>query len=313
MPLLKLYPRVSDPVVSPPPKPGTMREMVEQYFRWKDLSVSNENSKRAYHFQVTRLLEYIGGDSPTNAFHSISLRHFSSELCKLGLAPSSRRNALAYARDLVRWAAQAGIYRDNFALSLKLPRLPKSLPEVPTESEVRTLLSEELYTSWPLRDHCIAQVLYCNLRVCEVVAIQREDIRADQLLVKGKGRRERTVFLTESARVAIERYIPTRDIFLRRRRAESSALFINQRDGRGLTTKSVHRIVKQIAYSSGLPKTLSPIKLRGAYATHLLDRGAPLSAVSELLGHEKLTTTMHYVGAVSPKRMRESYDRAFKR
>lgn len=131
--------------------------------------------------------------------------------------------------------------------------------------------------------------------------------------MKGKGRRERTIFLTESALAAIARYIPTRDAILRGRHAQSMALFINARSGHALTTRSIHRIVKLMAHSRGLPPTVSPIKLRGAYATHMLSRGAPLSAISQLLGHENLSTTMHYVGAVSPKRMRESYDRAFKR
>jgi integrase/recombinase XerC len=295
------------------PEQGSMRAMVEQYFRWKDLAVCSEHTKKAYHFEVSRLMNFLGEDSPTSALNCISLHHFSIELCELGLAPRSRRRALAYVRDLVRWAAQAGIYPDNFAISLKLPRLPKSMPEVPTESEVRSLLSAETLTSWPLRDHCIAEVLYCNLRVCEVAAIQLDDISGDQLLVKGKGRRERTVFLTESARTAISQYLPTRTAILLRRHADTAALFINARDGTGLTVKSIHRIIKLIAHFRGLPKTVSPIKLRGAYATHLLDRGAPLSAVSQLLGHEKLSTTMHYVGAVSPKRMRERYDETFKR
>jgi site-specific recombinase XerD len=295
MTLLKLEPQQQ---IRSEPEQGSMRAMVEQYFRWKDLAVCSEHTKKAYHFEVSRLMNFLGEDSPTSALNCISLHHFSIELCEL---------------DLVRWAAQAGIYPDNFAISLKLPRLPKSMPEVPTESEVRSLLSAETLTSWPLRDHCIAEVLYCNLRVCEVAAIQLDDISGDQLLVKGKGRRERTVFLTESARTAISQYLPTRTAILLRRHADTAALFINARDGTGLTVKSIHRIIKLIAHFRGLPKTVSPIKLRGAYATHLLDRGAPLSAVSQLLGHEKLSTTMHYVGAVSPKRMRERYDETFKR
>jgi hypothetical protein len=130
---------------------GTMSEMVEQYFRWKDLTVASEHTKKAYHFEVERLMEFIGEDRATTALNSISLRYFSTELCKLGLAPRSRRRALAYARDLIGWAAGVGIYLNNFSISLKLPRLPKSMPQVPTESEVRSLLTEEILTSWLLR------------------------------------------------------------------------------------------------------------------------------------------------------------------
>ena len=179
---------------------GTMREMIEQYFRWKDLAVASPHTKKAYHFEVSRLMKFIGQDSPTSALNSISLHHFSSELCKIGLAPRSRRRALAYARDLIRWAAQAGIYLDNFALSLKMPRLSRSMPKVPTQAEMKAMLAGACPTAWPLRDRCIAEFLYCNLRVFEVVAIELDDVvDEDKLLVKGKGRRERYAFLTESA------------------------------------------------------------------------------------------------------------------
>jgi integrase/recombinase XerC len=139
-----------------------------------------------------------------------------------------------------------------------------------------------------------------------------EDLKTDQLRIKGKGRRERWNPLTPASLEAIAKYLPTRTALLEKCGGEANALFVNWR-GRRLTVKSVRRIVKAIAHAKGLPKYISPVKLRGACATHMLDGGAPLSAVSQLLGHEKLTTTMHYVGAVSPKRMRESYDGAFKR
>ncbi len=293
--------------------PLSMGEMVAQYFRWKDVAAWSEHSRRAYRYEITRLTKFVGEDAPIDALNRFSLHRFSLDLKALELAPASRRRALYCARDLVRWARQAGIYPENFALSLKVPRRPKTMPRVPTDKEMEGMLDGECPTSWPLRDRCIAELLYCNLRVCEVVAINLEDISADELLVKGKGRRERKVFLTPNTREAIAAYLPSRAAFLQRHGVENTALLVNQRDGQRLTVKSVHRIIKAIAYAKGLPKYISPVKLRGAYATHMLERGAPLSAVSQLLGHEKLSTTMHYIGAVSPKRMRESYDRAFKR
>jgi integrase/recombinase XerC len=287
--------------------------MVTRYFQWKDIAAGSEHSRRAYRCDVARLMKFIGEDAPIDALNRFSLHSFSIELNNSGLAPRSRRRALSYARDLVRWASHAGIYADNFAHTLKMPRIPKTMPTVPTAKEMQGMLDGACPTGWPERDRCIPELLYCNLRVCEVIAIDLEDIAADELLVKGKGRRERKIFLTLSARESLSEYLPHRATLLRNLGVQTNALFVNRRDGQRLTVKSVHRIVKAIAHAKGLPKYISPVKLRGACATHMLDGGAPLSAVSQLLGHTNLSTTMHYVGPVSPRRMRESYDGAFKR
>lgn len=291
----------------------TIGEMVVSYFQSKDIASGSEHSRRAYRSDIKRLARFIGEDLPADALNRFSLQRFAVELHDAGLAIRSRCRALTYARDLVSWAAKAGIYPDNFALALKMPRIPKTIPKVPTAEELNGMLDGGCPTSWPERDRCAVELLYCNLRVCELVAIEIEDVSSDVLLVKGKGKRERKVFLTSAGRKAIAEYLPSRDMLLQARGVETDALLINQKTGQGLTVRSVHRIVKALAHAKGLPKYISPVKLRGAYATHLLDRGAPLSAVSQLLGHEKLTTTMHYVGGVNWKRMRESYDRTFKR
>ena len=294
--------------------PGlTLCEMVNRYFQWKDIAAGSEHSRRAYHSEITRLMHFVGKDAPVEALNRFSAHTFSVELNNLGLAPRSRNRALAYARDLIRWAFRAGIYVDDFSHALKSSRVPRTMPIVPTALEVGAMLDGACQTSWPERDQCIVELLYCNLRVCEVVALNLEDVANDQFPVRGKGRREREAFLTPTAREALLKYLPLRAAFLQCSGVETHALLVNRRDRERLTVKSVHRIVKAIAYAKGLPKYISPVKLRGACATHMLDGGASLSAVSQLLGHEKLTTTMHYVGAVSPQRMRESYDRAFKR
>jgi len=294
-------------------KPITVGEMVQKYFRWKDAGVNSEHTKRAYHYEIGRLMQYLGKDAHVECLNRFSLHAFAQQLHEAGLAPRSRRHALSYARDLVRWANEVGIYAENFAQATRLPRIPKTMPEVPTTTQMDAMLDAAAATGWPLRDRCIAELLYCNLRVYEVAAINLEDVNGDDLLVHGKGKRERKGFLTPSAKTALSLYLPDRERFLRRRGIESDALFVNRRDCRRITVKSVHRIVKGMAYSAGLPQYVSPVKLRAACATHLLNNGAPLSTVSQLLGHERIATTMHYVGAVSPRRMRESYDQTFKR
>lgn len=296
-----------------PSKSMTVGEMVQAYFRWKDVGAGSEHTKRAYHYEITRLLQFICKDAPVDALNRFSLHGFALELHNKGLAPQTRKRALTYVRDLIAWARSVGVYSENFALALKLPRIPKSMPRVPTEIQMHAIFDGAAATSWPPRDRSIAELLYCNLRVCEVAAMDLSDIQGNELLVHGKGKRERKAFLALSAKEALTKYLPTREVLLQHRGVESNALFVNQRSCKRVTVKSIHRIIRAMAHAAGLPKYVSPVKLRGACATHMLNNGAPLSAVSQLLGHEKIATTMHYVGAVSPKRMRESYDNVFKR
>jgi len=168
-------------------------------------------------------------------------------------------------------------------------------------------------TSWPERDHVVLELLYCNLRVGELVGLDLGDqVTADEVIVKGKGRKERKVPLTLPAVKAIAVYLPPRSKVLQMHRTQNDALVINLRGGR-LTTRSVGRIVRAIAKAKGIKSRVTPHRLRAAYVTHMLERGAELTNVSQLVGHAKSSTTMDYCGGVSWKRMKEAYDRTFNR
>lgn len=253
--------------------PLTFGEMAQMYLRWKDVSANSEHTKRAYHFEINRLLEFIGKDAPAENLNRFSAQAFAVNLSNGNLAVRTRRHALSYVRDLVKWAHAAGIYAENFTLTLKLPRLPKTMPQVPTEAQLRAMLDGQPTTSWPARDLCIAEILYCNLRVFEVAAIDLGDINGEVLLVHGKGRRERQAFLTPTAKELLTKYLLTREARLQRCRIESNALFVNRRDCQRLSVRSIHRIIKAMAHSAGLPRYVSPVKLRAACATHMLNAG----------------------------------------
>jgi site-specific recombinase XerD len=159
--------------------PGiTIGEMVNRYFQWKDIAAGSENSRRAYHYEVTRLMNFLGKDAPVEALNRFSAHTFSIELNKSGLVPSSRNRALAYARDLIRWAFRVGIYPDDFGHTLKSSRIPRTMPKVPTAKEMEAMLDGACATSWPERDRCITELLYCNLRPSEVVSIELDNIAA---------------------------------------------------------------------------------------------------------------------------------------
>jgi integrase/recombinase XerC len=153
----------------------------------------------------------------------------------------------------------------------------------------------------------------CGLRNSELVGINLEDIRRSNelILVRGKGRKERLVPFGEAAQQALEKYLPARHALLASKKKSLPALLISLRATR-LTTRSVGRIVKRLAVAGGLSPDVHPHTLRHAFGTHMLEEGADLRAIQELLGHERLSTTQRYT-QLSVKHVMQVYDRTHPR
>src|SRR5438046_8216039 len=167
--------------------------------------------------------------------------------------------------------------------------------------------------SFPERDLLILELMYgCGIRNSELTGINLDDIRlsAEAILIRGKGKKERYVPFGESVRMALAEYLAVRQRLLGGKR-NTSALLINQRGGH-LTTRSVGRIVKKIAVAKGLSPDLHPHTLRHAFGTHLLEEGADLRAIQEMLGHERLSTTQRYT-QLSMKHVLAVYDQTHPR
>jgi integrase/recombinase XerC len=163
--------------------------------------------------------------------------------------------------------------------------------------------------AFPQRDRVILELLYgCGLRNSELVGINLADIHWSNgvILVRGKGKKQRLTPFGESAMSALSAYLPQREKVLKGQKKLSPALLVNRRGGR-LTTRSVGRIVKQVAIARGLPPDLHPHTLRHAFGTHMLEEGADLRAIQEMLGHERLATTQRYT-QLSMKHVVEVYD-----
>jgi integrase/recombinase XerC len=177
--------------------------------------------------------------------------------------------------------------------------------------------------SFPERDRLMFELLYgCGIRNSELVGINLEDISLsnEAILIRGKGKKERYVPFGGSALAALSMYLPWRSRLLVTLRNDSgkagaakvtSALLLNQRGGR-LTTRSVGRIVKRIAVAKGLSPDVHPHTLRHAFGTHMLEEGADLRAIQELLGHERLATTQRYT-QLSVKQVMNVYDQTHPR
>jgi integrase/recombinase XerC len=270
---------------------------------------------KAYTGDLDAFAAYVGSRDWKTIDH-IAIRGFLSQLYDKGLSKTSVARALAAVRSLYRRLAQEGVVEQNPAKLVSTPRLPKKLPRVPTIEEMNTALDGKMpeVASFPERDHLMLELLYgCGIRNSELVGINLDDIRvsAEAILIRGKGKKERYVPFGGSARAALATYLPWRQGLLATLKKATPALLINQRGGR-LTTRSVGRIVKRIAIAKGLSPDVHPHTLRHAFGTHMLEEGADLRAIQELLGHERLATTQRYT-QLSVKHVMNVYDRTHPR
>jgi integrase/recombinase XerC len=270
---------------------------------------------KAYAGDLDVFAAYVGARG-WKAIDHIAIRGFLSHLYDRGLGKTSVARALAAVRSLYRWLAQEGVVEQNPAKLVSTPRLAKKLPRVPTIEEMNSVLDSKMpeQSSFPERDRLMLELLYgCGIRNSELVGISLDDIRvsAEAILIRGKGKKERYVPFGGSARAALAVYLPRRQQLLLTLKKTNSALLVNQRGGR-LTTRSVGRIVKRIAMAQGLSPDVHPHTLRHAFGTHMLEEGADLRAIQELLGHERLATTQRYT-QLSVKHVMNVYDQTHPR
>lgn len=246
----------------------------------------------------------------------LAIRGFLSQLYAKGLSKTSVARALAAVRSLFRWLAQEGVVEQNPAKLVATPRLAKKLPRVPTIEEMNGVLDGAMpeIASFPERDRLLLELLYgCGIRNSELVGINLDDIRlsSEVILIRGKGKKERYVPFGGAALEALKVYLPWRQSLLAMLRKTNPALLLNQRGGR-LTTRSIGRIVKRIAVARRLSPDVHPHTLRHAFGTHMLEEGADLRAIQELLGHERLATTQRYT-QLTTKHVLAVYDQTHPR
>jgi integrase/recombinase XerC len=276
---------------------------------------SSPHTIKAYSGDLANFAAYAGSRDWKQIDH-IAVRGFLSQLYDKGLSKTSVARSLAAVRSLYKWLAQEGVVEQNPAKLVATPKLPKKLPRVPTIEEMNSVLDGKMPDiAWfPERDRLMLELLYgCGIRNSELTGINLDDIHmsAEAILIRGKGKKERYVPFGDSAKAALAAYLPKRQATLAEARKNTPALLINQRGGR-LTTRSVGRIIKQIAVAKGLSPDVHPHTLRHAFGTHMLEEGADLRAIQELLGHERLATTQRYT-QLSMKHVLQVYDQTHPR
>lgn len=292
-----------------------VEKAVAQFLRNLLARNASVHTIKAYTGDLANFSAYAGSRSWQSIDH-VAIRGFLSHLYEKGLGKASVARALAAVRSLYHWLAQEGVVEQNPAALVSTPRLPKKLPRVPTIEEMNTVLDGQMpETAWfPDRDRLMLELLYgCGIRNSELIGINLDDIRlsAEAILIRGKGKKERYVPFGDSVKIALAVYLPTRQKLLADCKKNITALLINQRGGR-LTTRSVGRIIKKIAVAKGMSPDVHPHTLRHAFGTHMLEEGADLRAIQEMLGHERLSTTQRYT-QLSMKHVLQVYDQTHPR
>ena len=243
---------------------------------------------------------------------NLTIREFLGSLYDKNNNKSSAARKLATLRSFLKYLSAQDVIRTSPARSVASPQKELRLPDYMTIDSIEELMEmPDLNTLAGVRDRAILELLYgSGLRVSELVGLDLESINTNERLARvlGKGRKERIVPFGQKAALALENYFAERPAFAAKKRQarpdERDALFLNLRDGGRLTTRSVGNIVDR--YMALLAKKLKahPHTLRHTFATHLLDSGADLRAIQELLGHESLSTTQRYTHVSVDKLLR---------
>ncbi|RZU43317.1 tyrosine-type recombinase/integrase [Edaphobacter modestus] len=303
---------------------GEFRDLAERFLAMlTNQRGASEHTVRAYAREIRSfavyLSESLGASAGIASVEHTHIRSYLGVLYERGLTKASAARALAAVRSWFRWLAKERLVEQNPALLVSTPKLPKHLPRVPSVEEVNRVLNsleapskqrqgsaeaaEAEPIAWPERERTIFELLYgCGIRNSELVGLNMDSVKwgDEAILVRGKGRKERLVPLGDEAAAALRSYLPVRAERLsaagKGALVHEGPLLMNLR-ARGdcrLTTRSVGRIVKAIALSRGLAADVHPHTLRHAFGTHMLEEGADLRAIQEMLGHERLSTTQRY-------------------
>jgi site-specific recombinase XerD len=246
------------------------------------------------------------------------LRRYLGALARAKMAPRTAARRLSALRQFYKFLLAEGVRADDPTATLDSPRLGRPLPKLLGEDEVAALIAAARAAEGQegIRLVCLIELLYATgMRVSELVSLPLARLREERfIVVRGKGAKERLVPFGDAVAVAIRAYLPERSERLVAAGKQSDALLLSARvKGSGrLTTRSVGRIVKRMALAHGMAPETHPHTLRHAFGTHMLEEGADLRAIQELLGHERLSTTQRYT-QLTVRQVAEVYDRTHPR
>lgn len=277
-------------------------QILSEYLEYLEVEKGlSSNTVEAYRRDLADFIDNCGYDD-FNKIQRTTISGYIRDLHEKDYSPTSIMRKIASLRGFFKWLCANDYSKNNPTVTLEQPKVPKKLPKVMTIQEIETILSQDLSKT----ERVILELLYgCGLRVSELVnlKINDYDLNAKYLTAYGKGSKERMVPLGGKAVEAIKNYLPERDYILQKYRIDTKRLLIHEH-GRDITRQDVYNFIHN--QGKKIHKTISPHTLRHSFATHLLENGADLRVVQELLGHSDVSTTQLYTH-ISKKRLKEVY------
>jgi integrase/recombinase XerC len=290
-----------------------MRKRIFEFLaHLRDERTVSPHTERSYLADLEQFADFLG-DAGLAAVDHQTLRQYIAHLLKLGIKKTSIARKLSAIRTFFKYLNREGVLSNNPARLVSTPRREKRLPAVLTVDDALRLMTApgtgREDDASVLRDRAVLETLYSTgIRASELIGMNREDInRHDRLVrIRGKGRKERVVPIGHTALDAIDGYLSRKTTV-----PENPAVFTGPA-GKRLTARTVQRILENYRKKLGLQQRASPHTLRHSFATHLLESGADLRSIQELLGHASLSTTQRYTH-LNLDSLMETYDKAHPR
>jgi site-specific recombinase XerD len=302
-----------------------LKNDTELYLQSLRIANLSANTVKTYRQALEALMQFVGSEVDAREIDVNVMRAYIHVLAAKGLSPSTRNHALRVFKAFGKFLVDEGGLDENVFQLIPHAKAPARLIDPPTVKEVTRLLDGEIPTNWPARDWVELELLYgTGVRVQEAASITLDDLRTDgTILVHGKGGKERLVPIGKPLRLALAAYLPERKRVLRRRKQHSQALFFRCNapsctshtcfaklppEPEPIDVRTIRRVLLTVCQAKGL-EPMNPHSLRHACATHMLNNGAPLVVIKDLLGHAKLSTTAMYA-FVSTGLMQKTYNAA---
>lgn len=277
-----------------------MIQTIGEYLEYLELEKGlSSNTIEAYRRDLS---EFSSGIEDIHSIDRMTVNSFVRTLREKKLAPTSVMRKIATLRGFFKWASSTGIIEKNPASTLEQPKVPQRLPKVVSIKEIEEMLKSNLTPA----EHVMLELLYsCGLRVSELVNLKINDIDLASKYVRcfGKGSKERIIPIGEVAKNVVNEYLPERELLVKKYNLSSKKMLILD-NGRFVNRQDVYNFIH--ARGKLIHKNISPHTLRHSFATHLLENGADLRIVQELLGHSDVSTTQLYTH-ISKKRLKEVY------
>jgi integrase/recombinase XerD len=274
---------------------------IEQFKNYLSLERSmSVHSIDAYLRDVDKLAQFVAANEKPGSPSSIAyadIKQFLESLAKLGISARSQARIISGIKSFFRFLLHEGIISEDPSVLMESPKLGRKLPDTLSLYEIDLIIQTiDHSTEAGMRSRAIVETLYSSgLRVSELLGLKLNDIHSDIgfVRVRGKGNKERFVPIGSSALKYLGIYINQVRVHTQIKTGSEKVVFLNKR-GKGLSRVSVFTIVKELVAAAGLNKSISPHTFRHSFATHLLEGGADLRAVQQMLGHQSITTTEIY-------------------